>query len=290
MHSLDINNFDLDKIKDTIILDRCLNALRKFPPNSVDLIFTSPPYANNRKKPYAGYPIDGYVKWFLEISSQLNRILKNDGSFILNIKERAMNGERQTYVLELILAMKKEQGWRWTEEYIWHKKNCYPGHWPNRFRDAWERCLHFTKNSNFRMYQDRVKVPMGNWANKRLTRLSEKDHVRDESQVGSGFGKNVSNWLGKSDVFPSNVLLLPTECTNRGHSASFPVALPDWFIKLFTNENDIVLDPFMGSGTTAVACVRLKRHYVGIEMVEQYLATAETRIKKEVAMNASRRT
>jgi DNA modification methylase len=92
MDSPEMNIFNLDGIKDTIILDHCLDALSKFPANSIDFIFTSPPYANNRKKPYAGYSINGYVKWFLEISAQLNRVLKSDGSFILNIKERAMNG------------------------------------------------------------------------------------------------------------------------------------------------------------------------------------------------------
>jgi site-specific DNA-methyltransferase (adenine-specific) len=72
------------------------------------------------------------------------RVLKPTGTFILNIKEKVVNGERSTYAIELILAMKK-QGWLWTEELIWHKKNCYPGKWPNRFRDAWERLLQFNK-------------------------------------------------------------------------------------------------------------------------------------------------
>jgi len=64
---------------------------------------------------------------------------------------------------------------------------------------------------------------MGNWSEKRLTKLSETDRIRDESKVGSGFGKNVSNWLGKECVYPTNVLHLATECANRGHSASFPI-------------------------------------------------------------------
>ena len=101
-----------------------------------------------------------------------------------------MNGERQTYVLELILEMKR-QGWFWVEEYNWHKKNCYLGKWSNRFRDAWERCLHFSKDKKFAMYQDSVMVPVGEWANSRLKQLSETDQRRDESKVGSGFGKNV---------------------------------------------------------------------------------------------------
>ena len=254
---------------DKMYLGDCANVLAEFPENSVDFIFTSPPYADNRKKTYEGIPIHKYVEWFLPISEQLLRILKPDGSFVLNIKERAANGERQTYVLELILAM-KQQGWFWIEEYIWHKKNSYPGKWPNRFRDAWERCLHFSKSKHFQMFQEAVMVPMGDWKEKRLSKLSDTDKIRDESHVGSGFGKNISHWVGREYAYPTNVLHMATECANRGHSASFPVDLPSWFLKLFTEEGDVALDPFMGSGTTALACVNLGRHYVGIEIMESY--------------------
>jgi len=264
---------------DQIIHGDCLTVLKTLPDVCIDLVFTSPPYADNRKTTYRGVPPDRYVEWFLPISNELKRVLKPEGSFVLNIKERAINGERQTYVLELILAMKK-QGWLWTEEYIWHKKNCYPGKWPNRFRDAWERCLHFTKQKRFKMFQDAVMIPVGNWADKRLTKLSAKDLIRDVSKVGSGFGKNVSHWLGKKYVYPTNVLHLSTECSNRGHSASFPISLPTWFIKLFTEEGDLVLDPFLGAGTTALACLKLKRHYIGIEMMEKYFELAKSAIEK----------
>jgi site-specific DNA-methyltransferase (adenine-specific) len=247
----------------------CLQVLERTIDNSVDLIMTSPPYADNRKKTYEGVPASKYVEWFLPISKELLRVLKPEGSFILNIKERVQNGERGTYVLELILEMKK-QGWLWTEEYMWHKKNCYPGHWSNRFRDAWERCLHFTKQKTFKMNQQNVMVPVGDWSKKRLAKLSDTDKIRDTSKVGSGFGKNISNWVDKQLVYPSNVLHMATECGNRGHSASFPVALPSWFIKLFTDNDDVVLDPFMGVATTAIACKNLHRHYVGMEINKKY--------------------
>jgi DNA modification methylase len=271
---------------DKIYLGDCREILKVIPENSIDLIVTSPPYAYNRKSTYGGVPIEGYVNWFIPISLELKRVLKPTGSFVLNIKERAVNGERQTYVIELILEMKK-QGWLWTEEYIWHKKNCYPGKWTNRFRDAWERCLHFTKQKKFRMFQEEVMVPMGKWAEKRLTRLSNTDRIRDVSKVGSGFGKNVSNWLGKELVYPTNVLHLATECSNRNHSAAFPLALPSWFIKLFTQEGDVVLDPFIGVGTTALACINLKRKYIGMELKKEYyeLAVQATEEAKGIKRN-----
>ena len=256
----------------------CLKRLRKIPDQSVDLVMTSPPYADNRKGVYRGIKTEKYVEWFLPISKELFRVLKPRGSFVLNIKERIIDGERGTYVLELILNMRK-QGWIWTEEYIWHKKNCYPGKWPNRFRDAWERCLHFTKQKKFKMYQNTVKVPMGSWADNRLKHLSQTDMTRDEASNESGFGKNVSNWLNRDKAYPTNVIHMATECSNVKHSAAFPIALPRWFIKLFTIKNDIVLDPFMGSGTTAIAAMSLKRSYVGMEMEPEYHAHALKRIQ-----------
>lgn len=249
------------------------------PAECVDFIVTSPPYADARKKTYGGVPASKYVEWFLPISYELKRVLRSKGSFILNIKERVIDGERGTYVMELILEMRK-QGWLWTEEYIWHKKNCYPGKWPNRFRDAWERCLHFTKQKDFNMYQEAVMVPMGDWTKRRLTKLSKTDMSRDESKSLSGFGKNVSNWIGKDMAYPSNVLHMATECSNRGHSAAYPITLPSWFIKLFTKKGDVVCDPFMGSATTAIACIKLDRHYVGMEISKEYYELAMTNVRK----------
>jgi site-specific DNA-methyltransferase (adenine-specific) len=247
----------------------CLDVLKTIDTNSIDLIVTSPPYSDQRKATYGGIHPDKYVEWFLPISEELLRVLKPTGSFVLNIKEKVYNGERHTYVLELILAMKK-QGWLWTEEYMWHKKNSFPGKWPNRLRDAWERLLHFNKEKKFDMYQDNVKVPIGDWSKTRLKNLSETDKKRDESKVGSGFGKKIENWVGKDTVLPDNVLYMATESSNKGHSAAYPEELPEWFIKLFTKEGDVVLDPFLGSGTTCRMAMGLNRNSIGIELNDEY--------------------
>lgn len=266
------------EIRTDLYAGDCREKLRSLPDESVDLIFTSPPYADQRKNTYGGIHPDDYVEWFLPVSEQLLRVLKPTGTFVLNIKEKVVNGERSTYVLELILSMRK-QGWLWTEEFIWHKKNCYPGKWPNRFRDAWERLLQFNKSRKFHMYQEAVMVPMGNWAKNRLRNLSETDKMRDNSRVGSGFGKNISNWLNREMAYPTNVLHLATECSNKNHSAAFPEELPEWFIKLFTQEGDTVLDPFMGSGTTLLVANRMRRHAVGIEIVPEYVEMVKRQLK-----------
>jgi DNA modification methylase len=255
----------------------CEEVLKNLPDNSVDLIFTSPPYADQRKNTYGGVAPDEYVAWFLPKAKQFLRVLKPTGTFILNIKERVVEGERHTYVLELIVEMRK-QGWLWTEEFIWHKKNSYPGKWPNRFRDNWERLIQFNKQKKFTMNQEAVMVPVGDWAKDRLANLSKTDQKRDESKVGSGFGKRVANWVGRELVYPTNVIHLATECGNRNHSAAFPVELPEWFIKLFTDAGGVILDPFMGSGTTALASVQLGRSFIGVDINPEYITLAQDRI------------
>ena len=279
-----IEQLNKKDIKNQYLVKDCLKILKKIRANTFDLIVTSPPYADSRKNTYGGIHPDKYVEWFLPRSEEFLRVLKPRGTFILNIKEKAVNGERHTYVIDLIKALKK-QGWFWTEEYMWHKKNTCPGKWPNRFRDAWERCLQFNKSKGFNMYQKKVMLPIGSWAKSRLKNLSSKDKKRDDSAVGSGFAKKISNWVGRKKVYPTNVLHLATECGNKNHSAVFPVALPEWFIKLFTKKGDFVLDPFAGSGTTAVAAKKLKRNYLMIDILENYKKEAEGRLRYEKNKN-----
>ncbi len=269
---------DLINMKGVFVGD-CCRLLKKQQDKSVNLIVTSPPYADARKSTYGGISPDKYVRWWLTRAKQFSRILTKDGSLIVNIKENAIKGERSIYVLQLIIAMRKA-GWLWTEEYIWHKRNCVPGKWPTRFRDAWERCLHFTLDRQFYMDQDAVRVPIGDWSKHRLTHLSDTDQKRDPSKSGSGFGKNVSNWQGRDTVYPTNVLHFATECGYHGHSAAFPEELPEFFIKLFSRPGDLVCDPFVGSGTTCVAAKRLGRDYLGIDIIEENIALAQNRVEQ----------
>ena len=256
----------------------CCVELSKVAAESVDLIFTSPPYANQRASTYGGIKPNEYVEWFLPIADELFRVLKPTGTFVLNVKEPAVDGERHSHVIELVLAM-RDRGWFWTEEFIWHKKNCYPGKWPNRFRDAWERLLQFNKQRQFKMNQQSVMVPVGDWYDSRMRNLSDTDRIRDESKVGSGFGKKIENWVGRDMVYPTNVLYGATECSNRSHSATFPLWLPEWFIKLFTDPNDTVLDPFIGSGTTAFAALQNGRNVIGIELQQIYFDEMKSRVE-----------
>ena len=135
--------------------------------------------------------------------------------------------ERRTlpYVLQLILAL-REQGWLWTEEFIWHKKNSVPGKWPNRLRDGWERLLQFNQQKKFCMYQEAVMIPIHPSTVGRLKRLKAADKVLMSMKTGSPFKRNLSHWLNKDKVYPCNVLHLATESHNQRHCAAFPESLP----------------------------------------------------------------
>jgi len=104
----------------------CRDVMAEMPSDIIDLIVTSPPYADQRASTYGGTDPDHYVDWLVPIADEMQRVLKPTGSLILNIKEHAVSGERHPYVIELIREM-RHSGWFWTEEYIWHKKNSYPG-------------------------------------------------------------------------------------------------------------------------------------------------------------------
>lgn len=272
------------RIKVKIYKNDCLKELKNIEENSIDLIMTSPPYAEKRKKDYGGINSNKYLEWFLPISLELKRVLKETGSFVLNIKEHVEEGSRSLYVYKLIIDMVEKQGWKLVDDYIWHKKNSFPGKWPNRFRDSWEHCFHFTKSqkaSGFYMNQDAVKVPIGNWKDSRLKNLSNNDKTRVEMKTGSGFSRNISNWIDKDTVYPSNVLYLSAVSSNVGHSAAYPEKLPEFFIKLFTPKNGVVLDPFMGSGTTGIVAKNLNFSFIGIEKENKYYELSKKRINEK---------
>lgn len=245
--------------------------------DSVDLIVTSPPYAQQRKATYGGIPASEYASWFLPIADEMRRILKPTGSFVLNIKEHAPGGGRETYVYELILALAKA-GWTWVDEYAWVKSNPKPGLWPDRFKDAWERCFHLSKGGRIQFHREAVMVPSHAPA-----RVGTVQRVNRHVDARATRKKVPPLKPYPALCLPSNVLTFATESAVKGHPAAFPVALPDWFIRLFTVAGDTVLDPFAGSGTTGVAAINLNRHFIGIESHPPYVAIARRRIAEAAA-------
>lgn len=262
-------------------------VLQHLPDKHVNLIVTSPPYADARRKHYDSIRPDDYADFLVSFHEQFWRVLADDGSFVLNVKDKVVDGVRHRFVWHTIEAFSR-LGWRCVDDYLWVKPNAMPGYWRNRLRDEWEYCFHMTKQRQFAMYQDAVRKPMGEWAKTRLVNLTGKSNGRHESENGSGFGRDLRNWQDKQLVLPGNTVHVGLVGKNMGHPAAFPVGLPAFFIKLFTQTGDVVLDPFAGSGSTGVAAEELERNVVLIDIKAEYIDTMRTRLAKVKAVSRQR--
>lgn len=248
--------------------------------NQVDLLVTSPPYADARKKHYDSVHPNDFVEWFLSFHESFYNALKPDGSLVINIKDKVVDGVRHRFVWRMIDAL-CERGWFSIDDYIWHKTNPMPGYWPTRLRDGWEYCFHLSKSKKPFFNADGVRKPIGDWVDSRLRKLGENDLSRHNSVNQSGFGRDISKWVGKQTVLPSNVISLALVGKNKGHPAVFPVDLPLFFIKLLCPEDGLVIDPFGGSGSTGLAALSSGRRCVLIDNNPEYCQQAIKRLREE---------
>ena len=229
-------------------------------------VFTSPPYAEQRKAQYGGTPTAEYVAWWEAVQANVRSNLAADGSFFVNIKPHCEAGERVLYVFDLVLAMKREWGWRFVDELCW-KRKAPPGRWDNRLRNDFEPIYQFSTGTPSVRH---VAVAYE----------SEAVPVAGESRSErSGKHWNMSNDTAPGEAHCGNVV----ECTGTGstieHAAAFPVALPSFFVRAFSDEGDAWLDPFCGSGTTIVAAHPHGRVGYGIERLEKYVAVILERLE-----------
>jgi site-specific DNA-methyltransferase (adenine-specific)/site-specific DNA-methyltransferase (cytosine-N4-specific) len=248
----------------------------------VDLIVTSPPYADARHRHYDSVHPDEFARWFMTFHEPFWNALKPSGSLVINIKDKVVGGVRHRYVWHTIEAL-SAAGWFCIEDYLWHKTNPMPGYWPTRLRDGWEYCFHLAKSKRPYMNQAAVRKPVGDWVQSRLAKLGENDRSRQNSANASGFGRDISKWVNKQTVLPSNVLSHALVGKNKGHPAVFPVDLPLFFIRLLCPEGGLVCDPFGGSGTTGLAALSAGRRSLLIDNNEQYCQAALKRLREEGA-------
>jgi len=232
----------------------------------INVAITSPPYASQRKydesSGFKPIPANEYVTWYQDVSSNIKANLAEDGSYFCNIKEHCEDGQRSLYVKELTLAHVREWGWMFVDEFVW-KRGGVPGKWPNRFKNQWEPIFHFSKWNKIKMIHANV--------------LHESDgaftYSPDNPKSKTGFFSN----KGRNDIakegmaLPGNVLEIGTEVNQtENHSAPYPVALPEFFIKAFSDEKDCIFDPFLGSGSTLIAAEKTNRICYGMEISENY--------------------
>ncbi len=267
-------------MKQEILYGDCLDIMKNIPDNSIDMIITSPPYAERRKNVYGGISEEKYVEWFLPIGYEIKRILKPTGSFFLNIKPHTKKGERSLYVFDLVCKLKRSVGFMFIEEYCW-TKNAFPGSLKGRFKNAFEPVYHFTKNPPNEITFNPVACG---------TPIKEESIARTfrkqcgAPKNGSGMtGMNTTNIRNLELARPSNVINVNNVSNQFSdkqlHPATFPEGLVEFFIKSFTNENGIVLDPFAGSGTTGIVCKKLNRQYILIDNMLEYVELMSNRLK-----------
>jgi DNA modification methylase len=260
--------------KQRYVIGDCLDIMKLMDSNSVDLVITSPPYGNARKSLYDSIHPDNYIQWFKPIAKEIYRLLKPTGSFILNIGDNTIDGETHLYTYEIPIVLKREIGFKFIDPLIWCKSNTPPGKFKNRFKSSWEFCYHFSKTLNITFNPYEVSSSMKKSSIERACRYNSLNI--NKSQTGSGFtntNKTIYNNIKNGNIknaLPSNVLYFSSETLNKQHPAVFPIKLPTFFIKAFSNKNDIILDPFCGSGTTLEACRLLDRNGIGIEKNKLY--------------------
>lgn len=256
----------------TLINADCASYLKLVSDESIDCVITSPPYALQRKNAYGGVEAEKYPEWFEEIAKEIYRILKPTGSFVLNIKEHVNNGTKDTYVFKTVLRL--SEIFMWNDTYIWSKTNPFPTGNKRRLKDGFEYCFFFTKTKQYKFFPDEVKVKsQSKWLESEKRRKNKGEH-----NTNNGSGMTMNTRFCSDMVRPSNVIAIPIDCENHKHPATFPVALPEFFIKLLTEPGDTVVDCFSGSGTTGVACRALDRNYIGIEINEEYDEIARERL------------
>lgn len=243
--------------------------------SKVNGVFTSPPYAEQRKDQYGGVPTDQYVDWWELVQSNVKANLAQDGSLFVNIKAHCEDGQRVLYCMDLVCAMVRRWEWKYIDELMWRNtKNGVPGTWPNRFKNAFEPVYQFAQDVAIKFHASNVgSITTGAFDYHPLNQKSTTNTPFTGAHKHLGYHEGIS--------LPSNVIEIAAEGAGI-HQAPFPVALPDFFIRAYSDPGDVWLDTFLGSGTTIVAAHNNKRVGLGIEKLPKYLAVILERLQEVV--------
>ncbi|CAN5846204.1 site-specific DNA-methyltransferase [soil metagenome] len=278
-----------------------LEVLKAIPDASVNTVLTSPPYALHFKKEYGNADKHDYVEWFLPFAAEIFRILPDDGSFVLNIGGSYNKGTptRSLYHFKLLIELVERIGFHLAQECFWYNpaKMPMPAEWVTvrriRVKDSVEYVWWLSKTpwpkANNRAVLKPYSKDMERLNRRGLnhaTRPSGHNIKPSFSQVDSGgsIPANVVEEDPATDMlkFGNNAAndAYTERCKEAGikiHPARFPAALPEFFLKLLTEEGDLVLDPFAGSNTTGAVAERLQRRWIAIESVNTYLEASKYR-------------
>jgi DNA modification methylase len=258
----------------------CLDLLRELPDDSVDLVITSPPY--DRQPKYGNgerYRVDWYHGFFLSVTAEILRILTPRGSFVLNYRSKRHGDERGILQYELVLLL-RGQGFLFAEDFIWGKPSPPPGRFNRFLKDAVEYCFQFAKTPDWQFYPEQC-LTRARWDRKDVQRRKRLAHNYERVNEPSGQGRRRVQ-AGPDLVRPSTLLSFEPEFLPNPtrHPARFPVDLPRFFINLLTRPGQLVLDPFAGTCTTAVAAENLGRRWLAAELDEEYTGVLAGRLRQ----------
>lgn len=253
--------------------------------NSVDLILTSPPFALKRKKEYGNEDEDKYCDWFLSFAPEIKRILKDQGSFVLDLGGAYKPGfpVRSIYLFDLLVRLVKETGFYLAQEFYHYNpaRLPAPAEWVNvrrvRVKDSVNVVWWLANSPNPKADNRKVLRPYSE-SMKDLLRNGYKAKLRPSGHdISEKFSRN------NGGAIPPNVLELPNTdsngryqqlCREHGikvHPARYPPAFAEFFIKFLTDQNNLVFDPFAGSNTTGYVAERLNRRWFACELSKDYL-------------------
>lgn len=283
------------------------DILRSLPDNSVNLVLTSPPYALRFKKEYGNVDKADYVEWFMPFAEEILRVLTDDGSFVLNVGGSYNQGlpTRSIYHYKLLIALVEEAGFNLAQECFWFNpaKLPMPAEWVTvrriRVRDSVEHIWWLSKSPWPKANNRAVLKPYSadmirlNQKGVRTTTRPSGHNIRasfDKVSAGGSIPPNVVE-----DAVPTEMLRFGNNSANDAytkhckesgikiHPARFPPALPEFFIKLLTDEFDIVIDPFAGSNTTGAVAEALRRRWIAVDNVASYLDGSKFRFPSLVS-------
>jgi site-specific DNA-methyltransferase (cytosine-N4-specific) len=275
-------------------LGDAFHLMQHLPDESVDLIMTSPPFALQRKKEYGNADPADYVAWFLPFAFQFRRILKEQGSLVIDIGGSWVKGQptKSLYHLELLVALCKKVDFHLAQEFFWHNpaRLPSPAEWVTvrrvRVKDAVNHVWWLSKTPNPKADNRKVLKPYSE-AMVQLLKNGYKPKLRPSGHdISDKFQKN------NDGAIPPNLLTISntesnsyylTACRKAGikpHPARFPAALPEFFIRFLTDEGDVVFDPFAGSNVTGEASEQLRRRWIALELNEDYLEGSRFRFEK----------
>lgn len=268
-----------------IVHGDAMEVMEGLPDQAVDLFFMSPPYADQRA--YSRVNPDRYVDWFLPFAREMYRLTAESGSMVINIKNRVagsgpLKGQRHPYVYELVLAL-QNMGWRWIETYIWSKPNAIPGKFGPRTKDSFEYVYHFAKGPKPHFDLDAVRVPYKSDLAEIERRMKDTAGRR---ATAAGFGRDRAGTYKHGGADPGNVVNVSqtyNQYKGVSHTAAMPEGLAEFFVRCMSPAHGLVVDPFAGSGTTVTVARRLGRKSFGIELHEEYVNEARSRIENDVA-------